>query len=176
MAILLPSGSYISIIDGFPMSVSGFKRAHFSRLHKGEATYGYCAAKAMKYYGFKEHLLIDKSGVIIDSAIAAVNVDEREMLLELAAKNGFKTLGDKGYICLESLKDELLRAGISLHTPPLRDNMKDDRPRDVVKALNNTRRIVETVIGQLSGRFNIEKVRARDLCENIYSMINIICF
>jgi len=160
--ILLSSGSVISIIDGFPMPICGFKRAHFSRLHKGEAAYGYCAAKEMKYYGFKGHLLIDKSGVILDLGIAAANIDEREMLLELASKNGFKTLGDKGYICSESLKDELLRAGVSLHTP-LRDNMKDDRPKEFVKTLNNTRRIVETVIGQLSERFKIEKVRARDL-------------
>ena len=49
-----------------------------------------------------------------------------------------------------------------MHTP-LRDNMKDDRPKEVVRNLNNTRRIVETVIGQLSERFRIEKVRARDL-------------
>ena len=162
VASLLPSGSFISIIDGFPMPVSGFKRAHFSRLHRGKASYGYCAAKDMKYYGFKGHLLIDKSGIVIDLAIAAANIDEREMLLELASKNGFKTLGDKGYICSEHIKEELLRAGVSLHTP-LRDNMKDDRPKVVVKALNNTRRIVETVIGQLSERFKIEKVRARDL-------------
>lgn len=162
VAILLPAGSCISIIDGFPMPGCGFKRAYFSRLHKGEASYGYCAAKDMKYYGFKGHLLIDKSGVILDMNIAAANIDEREMLLELAAKNGLKTLGDKGYICSDSMKEELLRAGVNLHTP-LRDNMKDDRPKEVVRALNNTRRIVETVIGQLSGRFNIEKVRARDL-------------
>ena len=36
--------------------------------------------------------------------------------------------------------------------------MKDDRPKHIVKALNNTRRIVETVIAQLSERFKIEKV------------------
>jgi len=30
VASLLPSGSFISIIDGFPMPVSGFKRAHLS--------------------------------------------------------------------------------------------------------------------------------------------------
>jgi hypothetical protein len=41
--------------------------------------------------------------------------------------------------------------------------MKDDRPNEVVKDLNSTRRIVETVIEQLSERFKIEKVRAMDL-------------
>lgn len=162
VGILLPGGSVTSIIDGFPMPVCCFKRAHFSRLHKGKASYGYCAAKGMKYYGFKGHLLIDKSGVILDLDIAAANIDEREMLLELSGKCGLKTLGDKGYICSEQMKDELIKAGINLHTP-LRDNMKDDRSKATVKTLNNTRRIVETVIGQLSERFNIEKIRARDL-------------
>ena len=52
---LLPNGSRISIADGFPMPVCGFRRAHFSKLFKGEATYGYCAAKAMTYYGLKAH-------------------------------------------------------------------------------------------------------------------------
>ena len=77
------------------------------------------------------------------------------MLLELAAKNGVKTLGDKGYICSDHIKEKLLRAGVSLHIP-LRDNMKDDRPKEVVKDLNNTRRIVGMVIRQLSERFKIK--------------------
>lgn len=41
--------------------------------------------------------------------------------------------------------------------------MKDDLSKAVVKTLNNTRRIVKTVIGQLSERYNIEKIRARNL-------------
>lgn len=40
-------------------------------------------------------MLIDRSGVILESNIAAVNIDELEMLLELSGKNGLKTLGDK---------------------------------------------------------------------------------
>ena len=66
---LLPTGSRISIVDGFPMPVCGFRRAHFSKLFKGEATYGYCAAKAMTYYGLKGHLLIDLSGIIVDCTV-----------------------------------------------------------------------------------------------------------
>lgn len=41
--------------------------------------------------------------------------------------------------------------------------MKEDRPKPVVRRLMKARRIVETVIGQLSERFNIQRVRARDL-------------
>lgn len=162
LAHLLPDGSRISIADGFPMPVCGFRRANSSKLFKGDATYGYCAAKAMTYYGLKGYLLIDLNGIIVDCAVAPANVDEREMLLEMHAGVGPNVLGDKGYICNEAMKDEFRALGISLHTP-LRSNMKDDRQPALVKALNNQRRLIETVIGQLTERFNIEKVRARDL-------------
>ncbi len=41
--------------------------------------------------------------------------------------------------------------------------MKDDRDPAFVAQLMKTRRLVETVIGQLSDHFHIEKVWARDL-------------
>ena len=159
---LLPDGSQISIVDGFPMPVCNFRRAHFAKAFKGSASYGYCAAKAMTYYGLKGHLLIDVNGVIVDCSVAPANVDEREMLLEMHVHAGREILGDKGFICREVMKDEFKALGIAIHTP-LRDNMKDDRPISIVRAQSNKRRLVETVIGQLTERFKSEKVRARDL-------------
>lgn len=41
--------------------------------------------------------------------------------------------------------------------------MEENRTPGFLKWLKSTRRLVETVIGQLSDRFNIEKVRARKL-------------
>ncbi len=73
-----------------------------------------------------------------------------------------KLLGDKGYICNEIKKEEIRNEGIDLQTP-LKKNMNDDRNPLVVKELNKKRRLVETVIGQLSERFNMEKVRAKDI-------------
>lgn len=46
---------------------------------------------------------------------------------------------------------------------PKRSNMIDERSRHWVRTLIRTRRLVETVIGQLVERFHLEKVRARDL-------------
>ncbi len=159
---LLPSGSQLSVIDGYPIPVCGFRRAHFSKLFKGNAEFGYCAAKDLRYFGFKGHLLIDQSGVILDCAVAAANIDEREMIFEMASKSATDLLGDKGYICSDSRKEEIRHEGINIHTP-FRGNMKDDRPKEFLKIINRKRRLVETVIGQLSERFNIEKVRARDM-------------
>ena len=41
--------------------------------------------------------------------------------------------------------------------------MKDERSKKFVKCLMSKRRLVETVIGQLTERFHIQKVRSRDL-------------
>jgi Transposase DDE domain len=70
-------------------------------------------------------------------------------------------IGDKGYLST-SLQQELLTPDILLKTP-LRSNLTDIRPPAFVKLLIRTRRLIETVIGQLVGRFSIEKVWARDL-------------
>lgn len=41
--------------------------------------------------------------------------------------------------------------------------MIETRPKQFVRALIQTRRLIETVIGQLVERFHLEKIRARDL-------------
>ncbi|MGN7612579.1 IS982 family transposase, partial [Magnetococcales bacterium HHB-1] len=41
--------------------------------------------------------------------------------------------------------------------------MRDNRPKEFVKKLMSVRRLIETVIGQLTERFNIEKIRVRDV-------------
>jgi hypothetical protein len=70
-------------------------------------------------------------------------------------------LGDKGFMRPE-LKNQLEEQELYLQTP-LRDNMKEERPRGFLKWMMETRRLIETVIGQLTERFHIEKVRARDI-------------
>lgn len=150
------------VVDGFPIPICNFRRAHFSRIFKGQAAYGHCASKNMTYYGFKGHLLIDASGAIIGLTVAAANVDEREAFFDLAHLVSGKGLGDKGYILRDVHKQELRRMGLELETP-LRDNMHETRSPEYLRCLNKTRRIIETVIGQLTERLNIEKIRARDL-------------
>lgn len=151
----------LHIIDGLPIPICKFARAHFSHIFKGEAAYGYCASKKEHYYGFRGHLVISSTGVITGATFTKANVDERDACPELVEKIKGLLLGDKGYIRPE-LQEQLKRQGLHLETP-LRDNMKDDRPKSFVKWMMGSRRLVETVIGQLTERFHIEKVRTRDL-------------
>jgi hypothetical protein len=41
--------------------------------------------------------------------------------------------------------------------------MKDERPHWFVKTIVSVRRLIETVIGQLTTRFEIERIRAKKL-------------
>jgi Transposase DDE domain len=149
----------LHITDGFPVPVCNFKRAHFSKSFKGEAAYGYCAAKGETYYGFKGHLVINSIGVISHFTFAASNVDERDILPENVDGIFGKLLGDKGLI-RPLLSNDLAKSGIILEHP-LRENMQETRSVDYLKDMKDQRRLIETVIGQLTERFNIEKMRAR---------------
>jgi hypothetical protein len=44
-------GDTLHIIDGLPIPICKFARAHFSHIFKEDVAYGYCAAKKEHYYG-----------------------------------------------------------------------------------------------------------------------------
>ena len=151
----------IHMIDGFPMPVCKITRAAKSKCFQGEAGYSYCAAKDEKYYGFEGHVVISFDGIITGQTFAGANVDERDVVEEMTLNLHGLLIGDKGYI-RPQLKDDLAQRSLDLETP-LRKNMKETRPKDFVHKLMKTRRLVETVIGQLVERFHIETVWARDI-------------
>jgi Transposase DDE domain len=151
----------VHLVDGIPIPLCQFARAPQCRSFRGEANYGYCAAKQQTYYGFHGHLLMTTTGVITGFSLTAANASEREALWEMVQMIHGLLIGDKGYLSA-SLQQALRRTGIDLETA-LRSNMQDTRPPAWVALLKRLRRLIETVIGQLVERFSIEKVRARDL-------------
>jgi len=162
LKVLAPFKVGIKAIDSFPMPVCNFRRAGFAKIFKGNAAHGFCASKNMNFYGFRNHVVVDISGIIEDCSVAPANIDERELISDMEKAARGVLLGDRGYICKEYRKEELEKNGVLLLTP-LRDNMKDDRPRRFVNRINNMRRIIETVFSQMSERLNAEKIRARDI-------------
>jgi hypothetical protein len=154
------SNDHIHIVDGFPMPICKITRAARSHCFRGEAGYGYCAAKDEKYYGFEGHVIINYEGAICGYTFAAANIDERDVLQDMTEGLSGFLLGDKGYI-RPILKEELIKQELDLETP-LRKNMKDTRPKAFVKELMSVRRRVETVIGQLAERLHMERIRVRD--------------
>ncbi len=153
---------FVHIIDGFPMPVCHYRRSSRCKIFKDvdSATYGYCASKQEKYYGFEGEVVIAKSGVITGYTVSKPNI-EREASFDCVKNIKGILLGDKGFIG-EEYSNEMKAEGIQISTPP-KKNMKDNETPSFRKYLNNTRRRIETVIGQLVERFNISKIRARTL-------------
>jgi hypothetical protein len=151
----------LHIIDGFPLPVCKITRASRSRCFQGDAGYSYCAAKDEKYYGFEGHLIISSHGIITGATFADASIDERDVVQDITDGISGLLIGDKGYI-RPLLSEELAKQHLELQTP-LRKNMTDSRPQVFVKQIMSKRRLVETVIGQLTERFHSEKVWARDL-------------
>jgi IS5 family transposase len=152
----------LHLSDGFPISVCHFKRAYFSQIFAGEAAYGYCASKREVYYGFKGNVLINSEGVITEITVTAANIDERDSLWDLVNEIDGMVIADKGLIGADYRKELYESTQIDLQTA-VRANMKETRSKKFVQWLKSTRRLVETVISQLSERFHIEKIRARKI-------------
>ena len=151
----------VHLVDGIPIPLCCVSRAPRCRSFKGVAAYGYCAAKNQFYYGFHGHLLISATGVITGFSLTPANGSEREALWDMVQAIHGLLIGDKGYLSA-SLQQELRALGIELETA-LRSNMDDPRAPAWVALLKRVRRLIETVIGQLVGRFSLERVWARDL-------------
>ena len=107
----------------------------------------YCASKDEKYYGFHGHLVISIEGVITGFSLTAANVSEREALWDVV--DGIKGLliGDKGYLGA-SLQRDLNQYQLNLQTPK-RSKMMEERPKHLVRALVQARRLIETSSGEL---------------------------
>jgi len=152
----------IHIVDGFPMPIGHLARAKRGTMFRDVAAVGYCATKKEYYWGLHGHVVISRTGVITGLTATAANVDERVALFEVIEDIQGLLIGDKGYIS-KLLHDDLIQyKSIDLQTS-LRANMAETRDPHWVRQLVTTRRLVETVIGQLTDRFHIQQVRARDL-------------
>jgi hypothetical protein len=151
----------IHITDGMPMPVCHRARANRCKTFKGEAAFGFCAAKDEYYYGFKGHVIINLKQQIVGFTLTPANTDERDVLDNFRGVLSGLLIGDKGLLS-KNLQAELAQADINLQTP-LRDNMPDPRPKTYVQTLLKIRRRVETVIGQLVDFFDFSTCKARTM-------------
>ena len=88
----------VQVIDTLPLPVCTYTRSGRDRCFKPEADYGYCAAKDMKFYGFKLGLRISRAGMIIDYPLLPARPHDSQLLDDLIA--GFEGVvpADKGFV------------------------------------------------------------------------------
>jgi Transposase DDE domain len=148
------------LADSVPVYACKFSRAKYSRLFRGQAAYGYDHAQKQTYYGFRLHARVSREGVVRAFELAPANVSDRTALPALDLPLGSQGIGDRNYWSPQ-LRDELLSAGIRLYAPFSSKAKDKDRARST--ALSRERWLIETVQGQLAERYEVKRVRARDL-------------
>ena len=105
--------------------------------------------------------MVEARGIPVGFTLTAANIDERDAAYDMMEIIAGLLLDDKGCIRPE-FKNDCQELGIDLQTP-LRKNMKGERPKSFVKLIMRVRRRIETVIGLLAERFEMEKCRCRDM-------------
>jgi len=157
-----PQGPVLLIVDSFPVPACRKARSHRCKLLWEMATYGHEEPGGGFFYGVRAHLLVRWPGVVCGLKLAPANVHDLHPARSLlqagtSAREGW-VLGDRNYHSPE-LREGLARRGLALLTPhKVSKTEREPWPLWLVQK----RRLIETVIGQLVGRYNAKKVWARD--------------
>lgn len=165
-----------AIIDSLPIPVVQF---HLVPSSTGDwkaygAAFGKVTTKKQTIFGYRLHLLISLSGVILDFELSAANCSDLEAGFELLSEHtDLEVLGDKGYISAEKAAELWEKNRIRLRTIP-RANQKQQVSEAYRHFHNAIRQLIETVNSQLSGQLDIEKNYAHTfwgLCTRLYSKL-----
>ena len=148
----------VLILDSFPMPVCRFGRAHRCRRLAGLAAFGRDDGAKQTFYGLRAHLRVCWPGVIVDGRLAPANLSDLAVGEDLLENMAGWALADRNYGSL-GLAEQLQAQGGWLLAPPRGRRRSGQRPPPW---LTGKRRRVETVIGQLTGRYQLKRVWARD--------------
>jgi IS5 family transposase len=164
------------VIDSLPVPVVHF---HLVPGSTGDwdvqgAAFGKVTSKKQTIYGYKLHLLVAFSGVILDFHLAPANAPDLAVGVELlSAHTDLSVLGDKAYISAAEAAQLWQQRRIRLATLPRR-NQKQQLPPAVARAINSARQIIETVNGQLTEQFHVETNHAHTfwgLCARLFTKL-----
>jgi Transposase DDE domain len=154
----IPQMDRLCLLDSFPIPVCQFARAKRHGRFKVEAAFGYDELAHQKYFGFRCHLHVKWPGLISRFDVAPANVNDRSLIPEMTDGFGGVALADRNYH-QAAHKSPLQSEACRLLTPG-HSRRPDSR---WTFRMTQIRRRIETVIGQLVGRFHMKKVWAQDL-------------
>lgn len=153
----------IFIIDSKPVKVCQLSRGKRNRMGLKEPEkapdFGYCAAQAMYYYGYKLHAVCGVSGVIHSYDLTQASVHDLKYLNDVR-QDFFQCtiIGDKGYLSADVQTNLFESAHIELEVP-YRLNQKNWKPFH--KPFAKARKRVETDFSQFTDQFNIMRNYAK---------------
>jgi hypothetical protein len=150
----------LSIMDSFPIAACYFARAKKCHRFRGEADYGQDRLIKQTFYGFRMHVHLSWPGVITEFTLTPANTDEKRVVPELIQKKPGLKLTDRNYWA-PRFKEELKRESVILEAA-FKMAKFDPWPQRS-RLIHHFRYRIETVFSQLTGRYQIKKVWARDM-------------
>lgn len=151
------------IIDTKPVKVCQLARGRRNKMGRTcpekAPNFGYCAAQAMYYFGYKLNVLCGTTGVIHSYDLMQASIHDIKYLNDVGHDFfNCTVIGDMGYISAEIQMNLFDTAHIKLEVP-YRSNQKDWKPFH--KPFAKARKRVETLFSQFDDQFNIMRNYAK---------------
>jgi hypothetical protein len=160
LAGLLTAADPLWHVDSMPVHACQFARASYCQRFAGVAAFGKDHVIRQTFYGFRLHLRTSRDGIIEAAVLTPANAAETEVVWELAPPEGSVGIGDRGYWS-PSLMQQLVQRGIRL-LAPFKNKKRDPQP-ERSRVLRGLHWLIETVNGQLAGRYQVKRTWAKDL-------------
>jgi Transposase DDE domain len=155
-----PHDPTFALADSFPLPACLFARAYRCSRFKGEAAFGKDTLLKQTFYGFRVHMRVCWPGVISRLSVAPANAHELSVVPELAERTSGLIVGDRNYHSPKT-SQELAGMGVKL-LAPYSSKKRDPHPKSSA-FLSRLRYRIDTVFSQLTERYSVKRVWARDL-------------
>ncbi len=147
------------LLDTKPVPVVGYKRRKSHSEFRQSASFGYCVARRLHYFGYKFVALTTFDGLPIVYELVPAHTDERDAAQEvLDFLRRCDIFGDKGFIGEEWQAEIKEQTGNRVWTVK-RVNQKEQNPKSFDRWLNSVRERIEGVFNEIqnTGR-NLERL------------------
>lgn len=160
LLLLAPHDPSFALVDSMPLPACLFARAYRCRRFRGEAAFGKDTLLRQTFYGFRVHMRVCWSGLITRFSVAPANAHELSVIPELTEHTSGLIVGDRNYHSPKT-SEELAGMGVEL-LAPYSSRRGDPNPKRSV-LLSRLRYRIDTVFSQLTERYSVKRVWARDV-------------
>lgn len=160
----------VGFVDSCSLKVCHQKRISSHKVFKGLAARG--KTSVGWFYGFKLHLIVDPYGEIINFALTAGNVHDKNPIETLCKNIIGKIFGDKGYLG-KAFFQKMFKKGIHMITK-IKVNMSNILMDYDDKIFLKKRGVIESVFNVLKSSLNLEHTRHRspiNFLSHIFSVL-----
>ena len=160
------------IIDSFPLELCNMQRLKSSSqpFEYDGASFGYCAAKKLHYYGFKCHLVTDLRGIPVFLCVTSAHMSDlrafefviSEMFKHKIVNSSTIYLGDKGYVG-EDFRNNIEQLFDIKLVSMQRQYNKNLEEHPINTLIKKSRKLIETSINLLAKELHANETKRRSI-------------